>query len=88
MKNASRALDFMSFINEAKDNGKVEILILSGNEKPSPTSKSFIEECEKQGMVCNSVNVNNIKLEKVFNGHLVRTNGEDFNQARKHCNHP
>ena len=77
MKNASRALDFMSFINEAKDNGKVEILILSGNEKPSPTSKSFIEECEKQGMVCNSVNVNNIKLEKVFNGHLVRTNGEE-----------
>jgi RimK family alpha-L-glutamate ligase len=76
MKNASRALDFMSFINEAKDNGKVEILILSGNEKPSPTSKSFIEECEKQGMVCNSVNVNNVKLEKVFNGHLVRTNGE------------
>ena len=77
MKNASRALDFMSFINEAKDNGKVEILILSGNEKPSPTSKSFIEECEKQGMICNSVNVNNIKLEKVFNGHLVRTNGEE-----------
>ena len=77
MKNASRALDFMSFINEAKDNGKVEILILSGNEKPSTTSKSFIEECEKQGIVCNSVNVNNIKLEKVFNGHLVRTNGEE-----------
>jgi RimK family alpha-L-glutamate ligase len=76
MRNASRALDFMSFINEAKDNGKVEILILSGNEKPSPTSKSFIEECEKQGIVCNSVNVNNIKLEKVFNGHLVTTNGD------------
>ena len=76
MRNASRALDFMSFINEAKANGKVEILILSGNEKPSPTSKSFIEECEKQGIVCNSVNVNNIKLEKVFNGHLVTTNGD------------
>ena len=72
MKNASKALDFSSFINEAKNNGKVEILILSGNEKPSPTSESFIEECEKQGMVCNSVNVNNIKLEKVFNGHLIR----------------
>ena len=64
MRNASKALDFSSFINEAKENGKVEILILSGNEKPSPTSKSFIEECEKQGIVCNSVNVNNIKLEK------------------------
>ena len=49
MRNASKALDFSSFINEAKQNGGVEILILSGNEKPSPTSKSFIEECEKQG---------------------------------------
>jgi len=44
MRNASKALDFSSFINEAKKNGGVEILILSGNEKPSPTSKSFIEE--------------------------------------------
>lgn len=78
MENALKALDFMSFINEAKDSGKVEILILSGNEKPSPTSNSFMEECEKQGMVCNSVNVNNIKLEKVFNGHVVRVGeGED-----------
>lgn len=72
MKNAEKALDFSSFINEAKKNGGVEILILSGSEKPSPTSRSFIEECEKQGMVCNSVNVNAIKLEKVFNGHVVR----------------
>jgi ribosomal protein S6--L-glutamate ligase len=76
MRNASKALDFSSFINEAKKNGGVEILILSGNEKPSPTSKSFIEECEKQGIICNSVNVNSIKLEKVFNGHVVRE-GED-----------
>jgi RimK family alpha-L-glutamate ligase len=80
MKNASKALDFQSFINEAKQNGGVEILILSGNEKPSPTSKSFIEECEKQGIVCNSVNVNNIKLEKVFNGHVVRV-GEGDDQT-------
>jgi len=77
MRNASKALDFSSFINEAKQNGGVEILILSGNEKPSPTSKSFIEECEKQGIVCNSVNVNNIKLEKVFNGHVVRVGEGD-----------
>ena len=72
MENALRALDFASFINEAKNNGKVEILILSGNEKPSPTSESFIDECKKNGIVCNSVNVNNIKLEKIFNGHVVR----------------
>jgi RimK family alpha-L-glutamate ligase len=78
MENASIALDFSSFLNEAKKNGKVEILILSGTETPSPTSKSFIEECEKQGIVCNSVNVNNIRLEKVFNGHaVVIKDGED-----------
>ena len=77
MRNASKALDFSSFINEAKQNGGVEILILSGNEKPSPTSKSFIEECEKKGIVCNSVNVNNVKLEKVFNGHVVRVGEGD-----------
>ena len=77
MRNASKALDFSSFINEAKQNGGVEILILSGNEKPSPTSKSFIEECEKRGIVCNSVNVNNVKLEKVFNGHVVRVGEGD-----------
>lgn len=71
MENASTALDFDSFINEAKKNGKVEILILSGTEKPSPTSKSFLEECEKQGITCNSVNVNNSRIEKVFNGHSV-----------------
>lgn len=78
MKNASRALNFDSFINEAKKNGKTEILILSGTEKPSPTSDSFVEECKKRGIVCNSVNVNNIRLEKVFNGHVVRVNeGEE-----------
>ena len=82
MENASIALDFYSFINEAKKNGKVEILILSGNEKPSPTSKSFIEECEKQGIVCNSVNVNNIKLEKVFNGHAVVSRDGDGKEKK------
>jgi RimK family alpha-L-glutamate ligase len=79
MRNSTKALDFSSFINEAKKNGGVEILILSGNEKPSPTSRSFIEECGKQGMVCNSVNVNTVKLEKVFNGHVVRV-GEGKDQ--------
>lgn len=82
MENASVALDFDSFINEAKRNGKVEILILSGNEKPSPTSKSFMEECEKRGMVCNSVNVNNISLEKVFNGHAVITKDGDGKEKK------
>lgn len=82
MENASIALDFDSFINEAKKNGKVEILILSGKEKPSPTSESFIEECKKQGIVCNSVDVNNIKLEKVFNGHAVIIKGEEEKEKK------
>ena len=82
MENAPIMLGFDSFINEAKANGKVEILILSGNEKPSPTSKSFIEECQKRGLVCNSVNVNNIKLVKVFNGHAVTYKGEDGEEKK------
>lgn len=82
MKNAPMVLDFDFFINEAKKNSKVEILILSGNEKPSPTSKSFIEECEKKGIVCNSVNVNNIRLERVFNGHAVIFKGENGEEGK------
>ena len=82
MKNASGALDFMSFINEAKDNGKVEILILS-EEEESPTIQSFINECKKKKIICNAVNVRNIKLEKVYNGHLIRTIEEDGKEGKK-----
>ena len=82
MKNASGALDFISFINEAKDNGKVEILILS-EEEESPTVQSFINECKKKKIICNAVNVRNIKLEKVYNGHLIRTIEEDGKEGKK-----
>lgn len=82
MKNASGALDFISFINEAKDNGKVEILILSEKEE-SPTVQSFINECKKKKIICNAVSVRNIKLEKVYNGHLIRTIEEDGKEGKK-----
>lgn len=82
MKNASGALDFISFINEAKDNGKVEILILS-EEEESPTVQSFINECKKKKIICNAVSVRNIKLEKVYNGHLIRTIEEDGKEGKK-----
>lgn len=72
------AVDFWSFINESKSDSKVDILILSGGSAPSKTSKSFIEECDKKGIVCNVVDVNNISLEKIYNGHIIReTSGDD-----------
>ena len=77
MKNAKPVLNFDSFINEAKDESQVEILILSGDSKPSKTSKSFLEECEKRGIVCNVVDVNKVTLEKIYNGHILREQNGD-----------
>jgi ribosomal protein S6--L-glutamate ligase len=72
MKKLSPALDFKSFLNEAEEKGMVDILMLSGESKPSKTAKSFAEECEKRGIGFNVVNVNNVVLEKVYNGHVVK----------------
>ena len=72
MKKLSPALDFRSFLNEAEENGMINILMLSGESKPSKTAKSFSEECEKRGIGFNVVNVNNVVLEKVYNGHVVK----------------
>jgi len=78
MDRIAPALNFESFLNEAKSNDSVDILILSGVAKPSKTAKSFIEECEKRNIVCNVVDVNNTTLEKVYNGHIVKyNNGEE-----------
>ena len=83
MENVLKTLDFVSFLNEAKRDEKVEILILSGKEDSSPTVESFMKECKKKKIVCNSVNVTSVKLEKVFNGHVVRTMGEDGKEGKK-----
>lgn len=83
MENVLKTLDFVSFLNESKKDEKVEILILSGKEDSSPTVESFMKECKKKKIVCNSVNVTSVKLEKVFNGHVVRTMGEDGKEGKK-----
>jgi ribosomal protein S6--L-glutamate ligase len=77
MKKVTPALNFESFLNEAKDNGMVDILILSGESKPSKTAKSFLEECGKMDIPCNVVNVNNVVLEKIYNGHIVKFSDGD-----------
>jgi len=69
-------LNFDSFINESKQNNEVEILILSGTKNPSSTVKSFLEECKKRSIVCNVVNVHNCKIEKIYNGHVIRERGK------------
>ena len=73
MENFFPALSFNQFLNESEDSSQVEILILSGDSKPSKTSKSFMEECEKRNITCNVVDVNSVSLEKVYNGHVLRT---------------
>lgn len=78
MKKITPAINFESFLNEAKENGIVDILILSGESKPSKTAKSFLEECEKREIPCNVVNVNSVVLEKIYNGHVVKfTDGDE-----------
>ena len=77
MKKVTPALNFESFLNEANDNGTVDILILSGETKPSKTAKSFLEECGKMDIPCNVVNVNNVVLEKIYNGHIVKFSDGD-----------
>ena len=77
MQRISPALNFQSFLNEAENNESVDILMLSGESKPSKTAKSFAEECEKRGLSFNVVNVNNVVLEKVYNGHVVKYTDEE-----------
>ncbi len=68
-------LNFDSFINESKQHDIVDILILSGTKNPSSTVKSFQQECNKRGIVCNVVNVHNCKIEKIYNGHVIKETG-------------
>jgi ribosomal protein S6--L-glutamate ligase len=82
MENVTKTLDFLSFLNESKKEDKVEILILSA-KGDSSTTESFLKESKKKKIVCNWVNVNTIKLEKVFNGHVIITIGEDGKEGKK-----
>lgn len=72
---SNRVLNFWSFLNEAKDQ-KTKVVVLSGKSEGSETSKSFETECKKRGAECYVIDVNKAILEKVYNGHLIKTGEE------------
>ena len=83
MKNSKPVLNFNSFINEAKSNDEVDILILSNGSKPSKTAKSFLEECKSKNIVCNVVNIDTASLEKIYNGHIISyIDGDDIKEVK------
>jgi ribosomal protein S6--L-glutamate ligase len=74
---AKKILNFLSFLNEAKAE-TTKVIVLTGNVKGSKTSTSFKEECEKRKIECHIVDVNDAILEKVYNGHLLKTEDEQI----------
>jgi ribosomal protein S6--L-glutamate ligase len=72
-----KILNFFSFLNEAKSE-TTKVIVLTGNVKGSKTSSSFMEECKKRGIECHVVDVNDTTLEKVYNGHLLKTEDEQI----------
>jgi ribosomal protein S6--L-glutamate ligase len=73
--NSNKVLNFWSFLNEQKGQ-KTKVIVLTGNTQGSKTSKSFEDECKKRGAECYTVDVNKAVLEKVYNGHLIKTGEE------------
>ena len=73
----NKVLNFVSFLNESKTDG-IKVIVLTGNVKGSKTSESFKEECEKMGAECHVVDVNEAVLEAVYNGHLIKMDGEQI----------
>ena len=69
--NINKLLRFNKFLNEAEENPKLNVLILSGAETISKTAKSFEEECKERGITCNVLNVDNSSMEKLYNGHII-----------------
>lgn len=69
---SNRVLDFFSYVNESKGE-TTKIVVLTGNVKGSKTSKSFEEECKKRKIECHIVDVNDVILEKAYNGHIIKT---------------
>ena len=72
-----KILNFFSFLNEAKGE-TTKVIVLTGNVKGSKTSSSFQDECKKRGVECHVVDVNDTTLEKVYNGHLLKTADEQI----------
>jgi ribosomal protein S6--L-glutamate ligase len=75
MASHNKIIDFFTFINEAKSE-TTQVLVLTGNIKGSKTSSSFADECKKQGVKCFVVDVNDVVLEKVYSGHILKTGKE------------
>ena len=74
-----RILRFGNFLNESSTGTPVKVVILSGTPKPSKTSKQFMKVCEGRGIECHVVNVNNARIKKVYNGHVL----EDITNNQK-----
>jgi RimK family alpha-L-glutamate ligase len=72
---SSKILNFWTFLNESKGE-KTKVVVLTGNTKGSKTAPAFEEECKKMGVDCYVVDVNQAVLEKVYNGHLIKTGDE------------
>jgi RimK family alpha-L-glutamate ligase len=72
---SDNVLDFLSFINESKTEN-TKIIVLTGNVEGSKTSDSFLKECKKRSIKCHIVDVNDVVLEKVYNGHIIKTGKE------------
>ena len=75
MPSPNKFLDFFTFLNESKSE-TTKVIVLTGNIKGSKTSSSFADECKKNGVQCHVVDVNDVVLEKVYNGHVLKTGKE------------
>lgn len=71
----SNVLDYRSFLNESTDEG-IKIIIFTGRKKGSATTKSFEEVCKKRNIECYVLDINNVLLEKVYNGHILLYNDQ------------
>jgi RimK family alpha-L-glutamate ligase len=74
-----KVLDFWGFLNEAESKGKkIKVIVLTGNTKGSKTSKSFEKVCKRRNVECHTVDINNVVLEKVYNGHVIKSEEENI----------
>jgi RimK family alpha-L-glutamate ligase len=72
-----KVLDFWGFLNEASTEKEIKVVVLTGNSAGSKTSKSFEKVCKKRGLECHTVDINNVILEKVYNGHVLKSEKEN-----------
>jgi RimK family alpha-L-glutamate ligase len=67
-----KVLGFGDFLFESENpSSSIKVIVLSGTNKPSKTSKQFEKVCKDRGVECHIVNVNNAKISRIFNGHVI-----------------